>query len=89
MNMDELEAERSEPVPDRRLPHLAGLSERQDALVTTLNAATSTTDAAANQLSFAKLCEQTGVEVVMRPKDEPTPSAGANTGTPEFEGERT
>jgi hypothetical protein len=90
MDMDEPgEAERPELVRDRRLPHLEGLSEWQDALVTTLNAATSTPDPAAKQLLFEKFCEQIGVEVVLRPNDEPTPSGGVNADTSEFEGERT
>jgi hypothetical protein len=50
--------------PERRLPHIEGMSDQQHALVTLLNAACYVTDQAPKQILFEKFCEQTGVKVL-------------------------
>ena len=50
--------------PERRLPHIQGMSEQQHALVTLLNAACYVADQAPKQILFEKLCEQVGVAVL-------------------------
>ena len=50
--------------PERRLPHMEGMSEQQHALVTLLNAACYVTDQAPKQILFEKFCEQIGVAVL-------------------------
>lgn len=53
-----------EDFSSRRLPHLDGMSEQQNAIVTFLNAVCYVTDEQSKQLLFAKVCEHIGVEVI-------------------------